>query len=175
MSVSFISDKLEVKFLILYVMSRAAQPIPLADVQELTMIDDGVDYFTFSECLNDLVNTDHLYLTEDGEYAITPKGLKNSRICEESLPYSVRLKADKSLTVLQNKLLRASQVKGAIIPRDNGTYTVELTLNDEVDNVMHLQLMVATKSVAEELVSRFKKAPEETYERILSALFAPEP
>lgn len=174
MGVSFIKDKLEIKFLILYVLSRMTQPLPMAGVQELTMIDDGIDYFTFSECLNDLVSTDHLYLTEAGEYGITPKGMKNSGICQESLPYSVRLKADKLITVFQNKLLRSSQVKSKVIPRDNGTYTVELTLNDDVDNVMHLQLMAATESMAKELVRRFEKTPEETYGRILSALFEQE-
>ena len=174
MGVSFIKDKLEIKFLILYVMSRMAQPLSLAGVQELTMIDDGVDYFAFSECLNDLVSTDHLYVTEAGEYGITPKGMKNSKICEEGLPYSVRLKADKVITVFQNTLRRSSQVKGKVIARDNGTYTVDLTLNDDVDNVMHLQLMAATDSMAKELVRRFEKAPEETYGRILAALFEEE-
>lgn len=44
------------------------------------MCDDGIDYFAYAECLNDLVRTEHLRLTEDGCYAITPKGLKNSEI-----------------------------------------------------------------------------------------------
>ena len=30
------------------------------------MCDDGIDYFDFSECLNDLVQTEHLRLTEEG-------------------------------------------------------------------------------------------------------------
>ena len=55
------------------------------------MCDDGIDYFAYAECLNDLVQTEHLRLTEEGCYAITPKGLKNSEICESSLPYSGRL------------------------------------------------------------------------------------
>ena len=91
MGVGFIRDKLEIKFLILYIAARVSEPLPLEGMQELTMCDDGIDYFDFSECLNDLVQTEHLRLTEEGRYAITPKGLKNSAICESSLPYSVRL------------------------------------------------------------------------------------
>ena len=61
------------------------------------MCDDGIDYFAFSECLADLVKTEHLRLTDDGCYAITPKGLRNSEICESSLPYSVRIRTDKNV------------------------------------------------------------------------------
>ena len=87
----FIHDKLEIKFLILYIAARVIEPIPFDTVLDLTMCDDGVDYFDFSECLNDLVKTEHLTLSEDGLYSITDKGLRNSQICYSSLHYSFRL------------------------------------------------------------------------------------
>lgn len=88
------------------------------------MIDDGVDFFDFSECMNDLVTSGHLTLSEDGLYAITEKGLRNGQICESSLPYSVRLAADKNITVFNQKLRRRAQIRSEITPRPNGTYTV---------------------------------------------------
>ena len=60
MSVGFIRDKLEIKFLILYIAARVSEPVRLAELQELTMCDDGIDYFDFAECLSDLVNTQHI-------------------------------------------------------------------------------------------------------------------
>ena len=101
MAAGFIHDKLEIKFLILYIAARVSEPLPPEGMQELTMCDDGIDYFAYAECLNDLVRTEHLRLTEDGCYAITPKGLKNSEICESSLPYSVRLRTDKNVGGIQ--------------------------------------------------------------------------
>ena len=171
MGVGFIRDKLEIKFLILYIACRLMEPVPLSGMQELTMIDDGIDYFDFSECLSDLVKTGHLTLSEDGLYAITPKGLKNSEICQSSLPYSVRLRADKDLTFYNQELLRRSQVKGRYHQRENGTYTVELSLNDDLDNLMQLQLMVANEEIAKDLKYRFEKDPEKVYSRILETLF----
>ena len=56
----------------MYIAARVSEPLPLEGMQELTMCDDGIDYFDFSECLNDLVQTEHLRLTEEGRYAITP-------------------------------------------------------------------------------------------------------
>ena len=171
MGVGFIQDKLEIKFLILYIASRLMEPVPLAGMQELTMIDDGIDYFAFSECLNDLVTTEHLSLSDDGLYAITPKGLKNSEICQSGLPYSVRLRADKELAFYNQELLRRSQVKGRYQRRENGTYTVELSLNDDVDNLMHLQLMVANEEIARDLKRRFESDPEQLYSKLLQTLF----
>ena len=80
MGVGFIRDKLEIKFLILYVAAGVAEPMPLSDIQAMTMIDDGIDYFDFSQCLNELVETEHLRRDQEERYVITPKGLKNSEI-----------------------------------------------------------------------------------------------
>ena len=51
----FIHDKLEIKFLILYITARVIEPIPFDTVWDLAMCDEGVDYFDFAECLSDLV------------------------------------------------------------------------------------------------------------------------
>ena len=101
----FIQDKLEIKFLILYIMSRVIEPIPFDAVLDMTMCDDGIDYFDFSECLADLVRTGHLTLQND-VYNITQKGIRNSEICESSLPYSVRIRADRNLAAYNQKLRR---------------------------------------------------------------------
>ena len=170
MSVGFIRDKLEIKFLILYIMARVGECVPLAELQELTMCDDGIDYFDFAECLNDLVATEHLHL-ENESYGITPKGLRNSEICESSLPYSVRIRTDKNLAEYRKILLRRSQVQSRVEERENGTYTVLLHLRDDVDSVMELELMVATEEMAKDLAERFRKNPEQIYSALLGALY----
>ena len=60
----FIHDKLEIKFLILYIAARVIEPIPFDTVLDLAMCDEGVDYFDFSECLRDLVKTEHLTVSD---------------------------------------------------------------------------------------------------------------
>ena len=168
----FIHDKLEIKFLILYIAARLIEPVPFDTVLDLTMCDDGIDYFDFSECLADLVRTEHLTLSEDGFYAITEKGLRNSRICESSLPYSVRLRCDKELSVCNRKLRRKSQVKADVSRRVNGTYTVTLSLSDDMGSVMDLQLAIPREDMASMLAKRFQKSPEKLYSEIMKVLMA---
>jgi hypothetical protein len=167
----FIHDKLEIKFLILYIAARLVEPVPLEGLQELTMCDEGIDYFSFSECVSSLVQTEHLRLNENNLYCITVKGLRNSQICESSLPYSVRIKVGKTIAGYNQMLLRKSQVRSSVAKRDNGTYTVLLSLSDDVDNVMKLELMSGSEEMARDLCARFQKAPEEVYSSLLSALY----
>ena len=171
MGVGFIRDKLEIKFLILYVAAGVAEPMPLSDIQAMTMIDDGIDYFDFSQCLNELVETEHLRRDQEERYVITPKGLKNSEICQSSLPYSVRMKADKLIASYRQELLRRAQVQAQVTRRENGTYTVELRLSDDVDDLMQLRLMVATEEMARDLAGRFERDPEQIYSQLVAALY----
>lgn len=168
----FIHDKLEIKFLILYIAARLIEPVPFDTMLDLTLCDDAIDYFDFSDCLADLVRTEHLTLSEDGLYTITEKGLRNSRICESSLPYSVRLRCDKELATCNRKLRRKSQVKADISRRVNGTYTVALSLADDMGSVMDLQLAIPREDMASMLAKRFQKSPERIYSEIMKVLMA---
>ena len=87
----FIHDKLEIKFLILYLMARVAAPIDFPTLTDLTMCDDGIDYFEFAEAAAELVESGHLTLEND-RYSITDKGRENGAACESSLPYTVKRK-----------------------------------------------------------------------------------
>lgn len=171
----FIQDKLEIKFLILYIAARIIEPIPFDLVLDLAMCDEGVDYFDFSECLRDLVKTEHLTVSNDGMYTITEKGMRNSQICESSLPYSVRLRCDKNISECNRKLRRKSQVRASCEKRPNGTYTVRLSLNDDMGSLMDLKLMTVREDMANILAERFRQSPERTYSEIMNVLLAEEP
>ena len=122
--------------------------MPFDTLLDLTLCDDAVDYFDFSECLADLVKTEHLTLDEEsGLYAITEKGRRNSEICETSLPYSVRLRCDKNLNACNRALRRKNQVKSSTEPRPNGTFTVSLSLDDDMGSVMDLRLAIPREEV----------------------------
>ena len=170
----FISSKLEIKFLILYIASRIIEPVPFEVLQDLSMCDGGVDYFDFSECLADLVRTDHLTLSDDGLYAITEKGRLNGAICESSLPYSVRMQVDQNLVGHNERLKRRALVQAKVQPRQEGGYTVSLSLSDELDHLMKLDLLVTREDMAQTLQERFRADAERIYSQILAVLFEAE-
>ena len=165
----FVHEKLDIKFLILFVAARVIEPIPFSSMQELTMCDEGFGYFDFSDCLAELVSTGHLKL-ENGLYLITEKGRRNSRICESSLAYSVRKRAERQVELFNQKLRRQNLVRAALFPRENGTYTVSLSLSDDIANLLSLELMVPEKAMGETLCARFRENPEQLYGQVVETL-----
>ena len=167
----FISGKLEIKFLILYIAARMAGPAPFEMLQELSMCDGGVDYFDFSECLADLVRTEHLTVDSAGRYAITDKGRRNGAACESGLPYTVRLQVEQRLAACNEQLRRQALVGAKVLPRGEGGYTVELTLSDELDDLMDLKLLVTRQDMALALQRNFRAHAEEIYPKLLELLY----
>ncbi|MBR5572074.1 MAG: DUF4364 family protein [Oscillospiraceae bacterium] len=171
MSMGFIRESLELKCLILYVAARVSEPLSLTELQGLTMIDDGIDYFSFAQCLSELVQTEHLSVDADERYIITAKGVKNSLITADSLPVSVRNKARMVVENYNRELLRRAQVAARVERRDNDTCTVVLHLSDDVDDLMDLRLMAASEEQAKALADQFRANPEDVYQKVIQALF----
>ena len=111
----FIQNELDLKLLVLYIMSRTAAPVTFNQLLDVALCDAGVDYFSLTEVVGHLVETGHL--EQNGQvYAITEKGRRNSEICESSLPYSVRMHCDENLGKLNGALKRAAQVQTGVEP-----------------------------------------------------------
>ena len=51
---------------------------------------------------------------------------------------------------------------------------MDLRFSDDVDQLMHLELMAATEELAKGLADRFQKNAEQVYTKIVDALFAQE-
>ena len=171
----FIQDQLELKVLILYIASRVIDPIPYETLWDLTLCDNAIDYFEFSECITDLVRTEHLTLGENDLYAITEKGIRNSKICESNLPYSIRVRSDKSILICNRKLSLQNQVKASSVQRENGTFTVALNLTDDMGSILDLNLMAINAEMARNIEQRFLNNPQEIYGRLMEVLLSAEP
>lgn len=167
--VGFIQDELDLKLLVLYIMSRVAAPITFLQLFELALCDAGVDYFTLTQVVGHLVETGHLEL-EDERYSITEKGRHNSGICESSLTFSVRRHCDDNLVKVNDALRREQQVQGSITPHDDGTCTVRLYFADDSGPLLDMRFLSPTCARGDTLVSQFKQSPEQMYHQIMSAL-----
>ena len=165
----FIHGKLDIKFLILYLMARVAAPVDFVTLTDLTMCDDGVDYFDFAEAVAELVDSGHLSLEED-HYAITEKGRLNGAACESSLAYSVKRRCNENLARVNGILRRNAQVRAQTLPREDGGLTVRLTLDDEGGNLLSIDLLCVTRDQADRITQGFLAKPERVYNEVLEAL-----
>lgn len=170
--IGFIQDDLDLKLLVLYIMDRAAGPITFLQLFELALCDAGVDYFSLTQAVNHMVATGQL-VREGDRYAITEKGRRNSQICEDSLPRSVRQHCDENLVQVNEALRRESQVRTQIIDREDGTVTLCLTLEDGSSPLFHLTLISPSREQAERWGQVFQADPSALYLSIIKLLDQP--
>ena len=167
----FITDSLEIKLLILYIASRLAGPVPFEVLQDLSMCDDGVDYFLFAEGVSELLESGHAEKNEEF-YIATEKGRRNCSDLESSLPSVIRKRCDQRLSPLNAALKRKSQVRSEITPLSDGSVSVKLTLDDDSSELFSLSLLAGSLEDGEDIARRFSAHPDRIYNGILGILLA---
>lgn len=173
MSIGFIKTPLEIMELLLYILARTDGGVTMAQLTDLALCDQGVDYFQFVDALSKLEERGHVQTGGDGRIIITPKGRTSGSVTEEELPYSVRVRCDKNVAELNKLLQRARQVRSQIQERPDGSgFTARLILDDEGGNVMTLEMLAPDRAQAELLCRRFQAQPEQIYNSILTQLLA---
>ena len=165
----FIHEKLEIKILILFILRRLPEPVSLDVLTDIAMCDDGISYFDFVECVNELVKSDHLRL-EDGKYSPTAKGRRNGEITEVNLPYSVRQKAEKKTSALRAEQNRDAMIKTSRTVNPDGACTVALALSDGVGEIVSMELFAANEQQAMELEKGFRENAEKIYNAIIKLI-----
>lgn len=166
MRYGFIHEKLDIKILILFIMGRVSAPVDIEELADLTLCDDGISYFDFAECVADLVKTEHL-AEENGRYSITDKGRRNGQITETSLPYSVRVKAEKSASDFSRKQKRDSLITAYHTMLPHSGCTVHLAMSDGIDEIISIDLLTADSKQAAAIQEAFKANAEKIYNGII--------
>lgn len=164
----FIHDKLDIKLLILFVLRRLPAEIDGERLADLVLIDGGISYFDYKECLAELVATAQVEESEDG-YLITAKGSRNGEILESSLPYTVRLKAEKTAAPVIEEMRRSEMILANHEVGENGVI-VYLAMDDGVGKIFDLKILAADEQQAKVIEKNFKKNAENFYQRFIEAL-----
>lgn len=165
----FIHEKLDIKILILYILEKLPAPVTGLQLSDLTLFDGGFTWFDYTDCLAELVDTEHV-TNEDGKYTITEKGRRNLSYIQSSLPYTVRVKADKLTAPVVAAMRRSSMIETATEKERRGGYTVNLRLSDGVGEVISLRLAVPDERQAAAIEKRFKDNAETLYNNIINML-----
>lgn len=165
----FIHSKLDIKLLILYLTSRLAGPVDFSTLTDLTMCDDGVDYFQYAEAVSELIASGHLAQSGD-LYSITDKGRRNIAAGESSVPVVIRKRCDQRLTPLNDAMRRMAQVQAVVEESDNGGHLVRLKLSDDTDTIFSLSLWAPSSEAGQKIADDFRAHPERVYNGILGVL-----
>ncbi|MGI5976415.1 MAG: DUF4364 family protein [Candidatus Limivicinus sp.] len=164
----FIHGELDIKILILFVLRRLPGVVDPETLMDLCQCDSGVGYFDYSDCLSDLVETEHVE-ERDGGYIITEKGARNADAVESSLPYSVRTKAERLIAPIQERMRRAAMIKARHEETDGGLF-VNLAMSDGKGEIINLRLLCADEKQAKLMEKNFRRSAEKYYQQFVALL-----
>ena len=166
----FIHDMLDVKVLILFVMARVGYPVNIQQIYELSYQDDCLSYFDVCTAVPEMVKSGHLKEVENANYEITEKGRQDGELTEDSIAFTVKQRAENAVARFNRQLRRSSFVKTQIVERPSGEFSVILSLDDEVSNLMTLELVAPNQRQAVRLGKLFEKKAETLYSLTMAEL-----
>lgn len=166
----FVHSELEIKMLILYIISRLPAPANLNQLSDVAMsCDGGFTYFDFTDALASLVKLEHID-EKDGKYIITKKGRETGEETESDVPYSVRKRAERLSAKLAQELRREELIKTEVKPRKGGGFTVSLSISDNSGELFSTSFLIGSEEQANKVVKRFRKNAEEIFPELVGRL-----
>ena len=159
----FIHDMLDVKVLVLFVMARVSYPVTMQEIYELCYQDDCLSYFDVCTAVPEMVKSGHLKELDNETYGITDKGKADGGLTEDSIAFTVKQKAENAVARFNRQIRRSSFVKTQIIPRESGDFSVMMSLDDEMGNLMTLELVAPDQRQAVRLAKLFETKAENVY------------
>ena len=166
----FIHDMLDVKVLILFVMSKVSYSVNCQEIYELCYQDECLSYFDVCTAIPEMVKSGHLQEEEGGKYSITPKGRETESLTADSIAFTVKQRAENAVNRFNRQVRRASFVKTQTLPREAGDFSVVMSLDDEMGNLMTLELLAPDQRQAVRLSRLFEKKAETVYALIMAEL-----
>lgn len=166
----FIHDMMDVKMLILFVAARSNYPLTVQEIYELCYQDERLSYFDICTAVPEMVKSGHLEAVEDEKYVITAKGRETGSMTEDSILYSVKKRAENAVSRFNRQLRRSSFIKTSIQPRESGDFSVFMSLDDEMGNLMTLELLAPDQRQALRLSKLFEKKAEDVYNMTMTVL-----
>ena len=108
-----------------------------------------------------------------------PSGSTCASVCsgsvtEDSVAYPVMQRARAAVERYNRDVRRSSFVKTEIRQRECGDFTVQMSLNDEVSDLLRLELMAPTQKQAHRLAGAFSRNAETIYRLVMDQLLSEE-
>lgn len=170
----FIHDMMDVKVLILFVTARSSYPLSSQEIYELCYQDDCLSYFDVCTAIPEMVASGHLQQAEEEKYEITEKGRQAGELTEDSIAFTVKQRAENAVARFNRQLRRQSFVKTQIILRESEDYSVIMSLDDEMGNLMTLELLAPNQRQAVRLCKLFEQKAELVYNMTMTVLLEDE-
>ena len=162
----------DVKALVLYILHAADRAMEREHLTEIVLNDGLVDYFDFSQGLQELLQEgliDIISPEETNTFIITDVGIRTKELYEKNIPFNVKKYALAALTKTLAKIRRESNTHTEVSLTEGG-YLVTCRLTEQEKTLLEYKVLVPDEMQAHIIADQFLKHPTEKYQSIMAAL-----
>jgi hypothetical protein len=168
----YLNTSTDIKVFLLFLLAHVGSPIDHATLIEIVYENTDEIAIDYDECLNQLVDTEHLYFDEaEGEkyYMITKKGIMVASELYDTLDEEFRERSIRSAAKHLSLSNNGRSVSSAIVKTDENRFKVIMTSSDSIGETMKIELTVSSRSEAEKIKNNFDTKPDSIYRGVLYA------
>mgnify|MGYP005889913165 FL=1 len=169
----YLHNKMDVKVLVLFILSRIDSPLRLEDLYEVAYQDDSLNYFTLVESIGELQSSGHITTDADGRYYITDKGRTQGSYVEDSLAVPVVQKVSTAIADKINQLHRESMLTADTRQDENGRWSASVHYRDGDMPMMSLSLMAPNEEVGKAMAENMKRSIAQLYKTAMDCATGP--
>lgn len=163
----------EIKLLICYILSKTDAAMSFAQIHEVLLEQELVNYFELVSAMDSLEATGHVKAktpkNSGTSYSVTELGRSTSGTIDTLLPVSVRDRAATAAAALLRREQRKREVAVSVERADSG-YEVKLSIPDSSSNLVSFTVFCPTEEEAALLRRRFLNDPFYIYKGVLALL-----
>ncbi len=167
-----LTDKFEIKVFILYLLKNIGEPLDITTIGEVVMMDAFVNYFDFSICFSDLLDSRQVEEIEvEGEklYVISETGALMVSEVQSALYAGVKDKALRSAQRLL-ALKRTGNRINSSLTECGGGYMLTVSIVDNEKTLLKLETYVTDEDYAKRMQANFNERAEIIYKGAMALL-----
>lgn len=165
----FLHTKMDVKILLLFVLSRIGVPVDISVLYEICYQDESLNYFMLSECLTELVFSGHVNEDQNNKFVITEKGRNQGAIVEDSLAIPVVNKVSAAIEKKKNEFQRANSISADYAQSADGNWYASLTYTDGNAELLRVTLYASDEQTAAGMADNLLKNISDVYKCCMDA------
>lgn len=166
----YIHNILDVKVLILYVMSLVETPVTAQTIYEFCYQDDSLSYFDVQESIPQMVTSGHLEQLEDDRYVITEKGRSAEEVTRDGIAVAVKERATLAVERYNKEQKRDRFLRSSVEEKGNGEFVVHMGLDDMNGAVMDLAITAPNIQQARRLERAYRAKAEQVHQTVMTVL-----
>lgn len=158
----------EIRILLCYIMDSLDMPVSRAQLEEVLLGEELVNYFAMAESLTQLI-LQKLLVENSGMLCITEQGRTVARNLAQDVPRTVRDTAVRGVIRAQQYAAKAAAHKSEVIKTGTGRNVV-CSIGDDIGPLFKLELYMPDDLTAKAVQKKFIENGDFVYKLVLAAL-----